>query len=75
MLVRECRVYAKKQGAWASDISSLPSGEKTGWWWLRSPGFISYYAADVDDSGSIDQDGFYVGNGNVAVRPAFWLNL
>ncbi len=67
--------YAKKQGAWASDISSLPSGEKTGWWWLRSPGSNSNLAAYVLSGGRISQYGDYVVNDSVAVRPAFWLNL
>ena len=68
-------VYAKKQGAWASDISSLPSGEKTGWRWLRSPGLHSNLAAYVLSGGRISQYGDYVVNDSVAVRPAFWLNL
>ena len=67
--------YAKKQGAWTSDIYSLPSGEKTGWWWLRSPGSGSINAAGVDTSGRVYQDGYYVDTILGAVRPAFWLNL
>ena len=66
--------YAKKQGATVSDIYSLPSGEKTGWW-LRSPGNYSYIAANVDTYGNVLQSGNYVHLNSVAVRPAFWLNL
>lgn len=45
------------------------------WWWLRSPGGTSYYAASVSNDGSI----YYVGN-NVnyhdnEVRPALWLEI
>ena len=67
--------YAKKQGCYVSSDYLLPSGEKTGWWWLRSPGDISDDAADVGGSGRIDQSGNGVNLDCVAVRPAFWLNL
>ena len=63
--------YAKK-GCYVSDNYSLPNGEKTGWWWLRSPGGLSNLAARVYDDGSIIQFGYVI---YVAVRPAFWLNL
>ena len=64
--------YAKKQGAYVSDSYSLPSGEKTGWWWLRSPGINSDSAALVFGYGSIYQYGSYVYNDDGCVRPAFW---
>ena len=67
--------YAIKQGAWTSSICSLTSGEKTGWWWLRSPGNYSYSAALVSTYGYVNQGGYYVSNLDGAVRPAFWLNL
>ncbi len=67
--------YAKKQGCWTRDNYSLPTGEKTGWWWLRSPGYRSYNAASVGNYGHIDQGGYYVRSRKVVVRPAFWLNL
>ena len=67
--------YAKKQGCYVSSDYLLPSGEKTGWWWLRSPGDHSLSAADVFDVGRIYQGGDFVNDLDVAVRPAFWLNL
>ena len=67
--------YAKKQGCYVSDGYSLPSGEKTGCWWLRSPGDFSNYAANVYYDGFVYQNGNFVDNNYVAVRPAFWLNL
>jgi len=67
--------YAIITGAWTSDNYSLPSGEKTCWWWFRSPGYNSLSAAYVLFDGVIDQDGRDVGSNKVAVRPAFWLNL
>jgi hypothetical protein len=67
--------YAKKQGCFVSDNYSLPTGEKTGWWWLRSPGINCGYAAYVIASGGVNQGGYNVFISNGAVRPAFWLNL
>lgn len=67
--------YAKKQGMWICEESSLPSGEKTGWWRLRSPGFYGNLAAHVHNDGHVNQGGYDVCGYIVAVRPAFWLNL
>ncbi|MBQ4396372.1 MAG: toll/interleukin-1 receptor domain-containing protein [Clostridia bacterium] len=67
--------YAIKNGAWTSDIYSLSTGEKAGWWWLRSPGNNYSSAASVNHSGGINRLGLSVGFSKVAVRPAFWLNL
>ena len=67
--------YAKKQGCYVSDVCSLSTGEKTGWWWLRSPGYDGVYAADVEFDGNVDRIGSFVNFNKVAVRPAFWLNL
>ena len=67
--------YAIKNGAWTSNEYSLSTGEKTGCWWLRSPGYFGDNAAYVFDYGNIDLIGNIVNNSKVAVRPAFWLNL
>ncbi len=67
--------YAIKQGARISDKNSLNDGGKTGWWWLRSPGSCSDYAACVFDVGFFSLLGSRVDGSSVAVRPAFWLNL
>ena len=48
---------------------------RSGWWWLRSPGHYSYYAAYVSNFGNFSRDGINVNFYKVAVRPAFWLNL
>jgi hypothetical protein len=52
-------------------IARWPSGHAA-YWWLRSPGFYSYYAAAVDIVGDIIIDGapFFL---NGAVRPAMWV--
>lgn len=44
-------------------------------WWLRSPGPDNSMAAFVDEGGAVIFDGNPVNNKNMAVRPAFNLNL
>ena len=66
--------YAKKYGIWTSDNYSLPSGEETSLWWLRSPGSDSNLASFVALNGGIGLNG-NVGLNFDPVRPAFWLNL
>ena len=66
--------YAKEResGVWRYIITN---GYKTGWWWLRSPGHFSIFAADVLYDGDVYDYGDNVSNSSVSVRPAFWLNL
>ena len=45
------------------------------WWWLRSPGHFSNFAAFVYDDGTVHQGGLYVDCENSTVRPAIWINL
>ena len=67
--------YAVKEGAWAYNMDKLRNGEKTGWWWLRSPGVFSDYAALVITDGDVHGYGRNVDGSGVSVRPALWLNL
>ena len=64
--------YAVAQGAYQSSSSTL-NGVGCCWWWLRSPGSISFSASFVGHGGSLDY--FSVDYTDEAVRPAFWLNL
>ena len=48
--------------------------DKEAYWWLRSPGFLTYNAAIVRDSGFIYSNGAAV-NGEGGVRPALWFSL
>ena len=50
-------------------------GDKTCWWWLRSPGNRGINAAYVYIVGRVDMDGLDVRYASVGVRPALWLNL
>ena len=58
---------AHKRG-WDSD-------DRSNWWWLRSPGSYSNYAAYVFNDGDINPYGPVVRLDSGCVRPAFWLNL
>ena len=53
-----------------SDFSKTVS-----WWWLRSPGYDSSYAAGVYDYGWVYRYGHDVGSSDDGVRPALHLNL
>ena len=65
--------YAIAQGVWISDSNQTADGEPAGYWWLRSPGSILYYAAYVNCDGSLcSRDVNY--DGYVA-RPALWVDL
>ena len=66
--------YAIAQGA-DTDSYYTVDGKATCWWWLRSPGYYSNYAAYVRS----DSDVYYFGHSvlydSYCVRPAFNLNL
>ena len=47
-----------------------------GWWWLRSPGVVSSFAANVYADGALSGNGRHGGVSAIGgVRPAFWLSL
>jgi hypothetical protein len=51
---------------------------ESAWWWLRSPGDSSTFAAYVNCDGAVDMVGSYVDDDvddDGGVRPALWLNL
>ena len=64
--------YAKERGAYTSTSTEYGGN---GWWWLRSPGYGSYYASSVIHGGYGDYGGIDVDNDSHAVRPALHLNL
>jgi len=61
--------HAMYNGAYVSSTNGTSD------WWLRSPGISDSKAAFVDDRGYVNTDGNYVSYNNVAVRPAFNINL
>lgn len=70
---RRCKVsdYARAMGAYRYSGGTY---DGNCWWWLRSPGYYAYCAADVGYDGYVSRygDGVNVG---CAVRPALNLNL
>ena len=58
------------RGCGKSDFSKTGS-----WWWLRSPGYDSGYAAGVYDYGWVYRYGHDVGSSDDGVRPTLHLNL
>ena len=73
---RMCAVtdYAIEQGAWTSDSYTV-DGRPACWWWLRSPGYDSRYAAIVCCGSSIFGLGRGVDDGGHAVRPCVRVRL
>ena len=66
--------YAIQQGAYTSDSSKV-EGRKACWWWLRSPGSDSDFAAFVTYGGSISDRGTRVNFSYSAVRPCVRVRL
>ena len=54
---------------------SVGTGGSSGWWWLRSPGNSSRYAATIRDSGDIYVGGIAVDFTALSYRPALWMSL
>ena len=71
---RQCKPtdYAVANGAWKSDSGNC-------WWWLRSPGYFQYFAANVYCDGDALEYGYLVtydyGDYGAAVRPAMWITI
>ena len=63
-LIKQPTAYAIAKGAWYS------SNNGACYWWLRSPGSASVYAASVDYSGLVDVYGYGVGLTSRSVVPA-----
>ena len=63
-----CSTYAYAMGTWKNTKGNV-------WWWLRSPGYNSDFAAGVSRYGWVYSHGDDVYNSNDGVRPALHLNL
>ena len=72
-----CSTYAYAMGTWRSYDTDAEPTEYNGntWWWLRSPGCVSYSAVEVDNGGWVSGEGSFVHDSNDGVRPALHLNL
>ena len=65
--------YAIGKGARTSGSNKTADGAGAGWWWLRSLGEYTHYAALVYNDGSLSNN--YVSSDSGCVRPALWINL
>ena len=63
--------FARARGA---DVSTVDRYTGNGWWWLRSPGSLSNYAAAVPSSGCAGDSYAIVDYGLVSVRPALHIS-
>lgn len=66
--------YAMARGAKTSD-AFYADGRNACWWWLRSPGMSTTYAAYVSTNGSLYKDGSVVNYATRGVRPCIWVTL
>ena len=64
--------YAHARGAYINDDNDYAGNCL---WWLRSPGYRTYYAADVSHYGCVDSDRSSVDGGLDGVVPALHINL
>lgn len=58
----------------AERIACFRNQSSGNYWWLRSPGYFQYYAANVDINGNVLGNGYYVSS-TCGIRPALWVNL
>lgn len=72
-----CSTYAYAMGTWEYYDTDAEFAKYRGniWWWLRSPGYYSYYASGVDRYGLGYIGGRSVCSKDSGVRPALHLNL
>ncbi|MBQ7756464.1 MAG: hypothetical protein IJ401_04095, partial [Oscillospiraceae bacterium] len=72
----EANKYFTSDSARQCDITKYASKHKYDYsgWWLRSPGYRQFAAADVNADGDIVGVGFIVDN-YVGVRPAMWVEV
>ena len=72
---RKCQVteYCIAQGVYKMGTYRL-SADDICWWWLRSPGRYSSYAAYTLTNGAVYCNGRSVDSGQGAVRPVLWIN-
>ena len=66
---RQCTAIAYAFAQGANKVSN-----DNCWWWLRSPGYLSNYAAGVFGNGGISRGGNYVTDSH-GVRPTLWIDL
>ena len=83
--IHEARTYFPNSTSMTGQLTSyaesrfrrneMSLGEIAGWWWLRSPGYLSNFAACVAPDGDVSYSGLNVNDDIVFVRPVIWLRL
>ena len=61
--------------AYCYNQSAYQASDEGRWWWTRTPGKDSHYAAVVTSAGTFFFEGRYVTRVSGAVRPALWIDL
>ena len=74
-LITSSTAYAMAQGAFTIPDYHDTEGKESCYWWLRSPGYVSDYAACISSPGGVDANGYSVDDNENAVRPALWVDL
>ena len=64
--------YSHAMGAYTNSSTEY---QGNCWWWLRSPGYYTDYAAEVNNDGYVNRNGTHVYNNNDASVPALHINL
>ena len=64
--------YAKAMGAWTNDSDEYTGN---GWWWLSSPGSMSYDVTYVASEGCADLTGYIAVNDGGGIRPVMHIDL
>ena len=65
---------ARAKGAYTDDNYKV-DGAGACCWWLRSPGGVQFFAANVYYDGGVNSFGSSFTYGLVGVRPAMWIDL
>ena len=71
---RKSSTYAKAKGVW-SDYGVGAGYDGNCYWWLRTPGYYTFFTMRVEYDGYVDRDGYYVVIIDDGVCPALNLNL
>lgn len=78
--VKEAENYFSSNTNRKAELSGAAKNKNNGWdvdgWWLRTPGFVEYFAAVVGNDGIIDKDGCDNNESSrYGVRPVLWISI
>ena len=67
--------YNQSRIAYDKNRRALLKNRRASWWWLRSPGGRTNYAASVNGNGDVYVNGYNIYAYYFGVRPALWLKI